>query len=107
MRKRAFRVTVEGRWKRKPGDWVALESPSGFWLGFDSRGLEGESPIDSVPVGEDFVLEDEFDVLAFSDEEAKDEGVEAWWEVWGEVSERDGGGLEEFDTVETTTVVEL
>lgn len=103
MRKQAFRVEVEGRWTRKPGNWVALEGPSGFWLGFDSKGLVGESPIDSVPVGETFVLADEFDVLAFDEEEAEEQGVEAWWNVWGELSELDNGGFEEFDEDEVVT----
>ena len=107
MRKQAFRVEVEGRWTRKPGNWVALESPCGFWLGFDTKGIKGESPIDRVPVGEVFVLEDHFDVVAFDETDAEEQGVEAWWEVWGELSELDDGTLEEFEEVVTTKVTEL
>lgn len=107
MRKQAFRVEVEGRWTRQPGNWVAIEGPAGFWLGFLERGGEGVNPIDSVPVGETFVLDDEFDVVAFDETEAEEQGVEAWWEIWGWLDEIDTGERIEFDDAVAVKVTEL
>lgn len=103
-----FAVTVVGSWTKRPGKWVVKEDPGGFWVGFSSDGKEEfHNPLDGFSVGETVEWDDEFVVEADSEEQAREQGEDLWWERWGTLVELDFGDVDEFEVVEATQVVEL